>query len=246
MNPREVLKSCLAVTLPRMTYSYINAIVAARDIVSEKRYEPEIQLLQSFIAAGDCVLDIGGNHGLYAYHLSRLVGPTGIVHSFEPIPFNYEILAHVSQRLRLTNVITHDYACGDRCDEVYFTLPEKNGVPLSGWAHLSAVEETRTHRCRMATIDSLTFDRRISFIKCDVEGAEMFVFKGAEKSIATDRPVILCEIEHGHTARYGLTAAKVVSHIASLGYSVHALYLGALKRIDLLDLNGGNYFFLPV
>jgi hypothetical protein len=50
------------------------------------------------------------------------------------------------------------------------------------------------------------------FIKCDVEGAEVEVFRGAEKLLNEKRPLILCEM-HGEENRQ--TLLKV---FADFGY----------------------------
>ena len=50
---------------------------------------------------------------------------------------------------------------------------------------------------RLATIDELRqrVGRRIALIKCDVEGFELAVLRGATSVLHTDQPMILCEIE---------------------------------------------------
>ncbi len=44
----------------------------------------ERQLLKTILSAGAVVVDAGANVGVYSQFLSRCVGPTGVVHSFEP------------------------------------------------------------------------------------------------------------------------------------------------------------------
>src|SRR4051812_3706382 len=48
-------------------------------------YEPEIlDFFRTHVRPGDVFLDVGGHFGLHALLASRLVGPTGAVHTFEP------------------------------------------------------------------------------------------------------------------------------------------------------------------
>jgi tRNA A58 N-methylase Trm61 len=57
-----------------------------------KFYEKEIGLLSCLISSRSIVIDIGVDFRQYAYSLSKLVGPTGRVFSFEPARYTFEIL----------------------------------------------------------------------------------------------------------------------------------------------------------
>ena len=46
-------------------------------------------LLRKILFQGAVVADVGANIGIYSQFLSRCVGPTGSVHSFEPSPDNF-------------------------------------------------------------------------------------------------------------------------------------------------------------
>src|SRR5580700_8490754 len=112
MFPRAI-KFAVANLLPRSVYLPAYARIAARSIATKRRYAPEIDLLPRFVHSGDTVLDVGAGHGLYTYHLSHLVGTTGTVHAFEPIPLNLRILRHTVKSQALSNVIIHPQGCGD-------------------------------------------------------------------------------------------------------------------------------------
>jgi hypothetical protein len=104
---------------------------------------PEIKFLPKFVQPSDVVLDVGANHGLYAYHLSRLVGPTGCVHAFEPIPLNLTILRHTVKSLGLTNVVVHPNACGDEDCTARFCVLLDHGIPQLGWPRRQNFEGLR-------------------------------------------------------------------------------------------------------
>jgi hypothetical protein len=51
----------------------------------------------------------------------------------------------------------------------------------------------------LRTLDELLAgERRVSFLKCDVEGHEQQVFVGATRILGRDRPVVLTEVEQRH------------------------------------------------
>lgn len=58
----------------------------------------------------------------------------------------------------------------------------------------------------------------VSFIKADVEGAELGLLKGAERTIRRWKPIIVCEADHPLTDTQALGA-----YIESLGYNVEVL-----------------------
>ena len=211
---RSMAKIALAKLTPQRFYLFINARAAARDIASKRRWAPEIEHLPRFVHGGDTVVDVGGNHGLYTYHLSRLVGPAGRVHTFEPIPPNLEILRYTIERHELSNVTVHPKACGEVNRRVRFAVPIQNGVLGLGGARQDG--DGLSFECEMVRIDDI-IRANVSFLKIDVEGAELFVLRGAEKLLQRCHPAILFEAG-GHTADFGYEQQAVFDYLAELGY----------------------------
>src|SRR6266480_6716610 len=59
----------------------------------------ERELLRQVLFPGAVVVDAGANIGIYSQFLSRCVGTTGVVHSFEPSPENFERLQFATRNL---------------------------------------------------------------------------------------------------------------------------------------------------
>lgn len=72
----------------------------------------ERQLLRKILFPGAVVVDVGANIGIYSNFLSRCVGPTGLVHSFEPSPDNFKRLCAATRDL--SNVRLSQAAVGER------------------------------------------------------------------------------------------------------------------------------------
>ncbi len=74
--------------LPALWQSELKRIYFRRQIDSGSfaSAEPEHALLPQLIGAGDWALDIGANVGHYTKRLSELLGGSGRVIAFEPIP----------------------------------------------------------------------------------------------------------------------------------------------------------------
>lgn len=108
---RSAIKRVLATCLPMPAYAALNQYVASADIRRRRRWEPELDLVAQFVQSGDLVIDVGANHGLYSFHFSRMAGDAGVVHAFEPIPFNFQILSRTTSKL--ANVVRHPEAVGE-------------------------------------------------------------------------------------------------------------------------------------
>lgn len=214
MNSRKLLKIALANLLPQPVYLRINAHVAARDIASRRRWASEIGLLPRFVKPGDTVVDVGGNHGLYTYHLSHMVGPTGTVHTFEPLPPNLGILQHTVSTHHLNNVTIHRQGCGDRHQRTKFGAELDHGILQLGGGRQGG--QGLQYDCEIVRLDDV-IDARISFLKIDVEGAELFVLRGAQRTLRESRPVILFEAGD-ITHAFGYPQQAVFDFLSGFGY----------------------------
>ncbi|HEV2272928.1 MAG TPA: FkbM family methyltransferase [Acidobacteriaceae bacterium] len=215
MLSREKLKPVLARILPYPIYFHLNSWVATREILSGRRSEVGLDVVSKYVSLGDTVVDLGANFGLYSHHMARLVGPTGRVHAFEPIPPTLAILRRTLRRAE--NVSIHPEAVGEKSGHADFLMPVGNHVPLMGETHRGNGEEGIPYRCQMCTLDEVLKDE-VSFIKADIEGAELFAFRGAERIFARSRPTVYCEVIARHLARFSLTPEDVFSFFESRGY----------------------------
>ena len=66
------------------------------------------------------------------------------------------------------------------------------------------------------TISLDSFDEEVDFIKMDVEGYEPLIIQGGTKTISSNWPVILCEINRGD-----FTAQELLE---SMGYKLIDIY----------------------
>jgi FkbM family methyltransferase len=242
MNLRWMAKTAIAKMLPLQWYLAINARAAAMEIASKRRWEDEIDYLPTFVHSGQTVIDVGGNHGLYTFHLSHLVGPAGRVHTFEPMPPNVQILSYTIKRHRLSNVVLHAQACGRQAETATFSVPLKQGVPMLWIARQGS--EGLTFSCEIVKLDDVIFDK-VSFLKIDVEGAELFVLQGAKRILLESRPVILFEALE-QTQEYGYHQQEVFDFLAAAGYHFYAANGGG----EALEVRPGfsdvrNYFCVP-
>lgn len=140
----------------------------------------EIAVLCSFVNPGDHVLDIGANIGLHTLHLSRAVGPTGVVLAVEPDPGNYALLETNLERNGCENVIRLPSAFGAETGEVDLFRVEENCGSSSLVAFFGTGQSVRVPIQRGEKVIA-ELKLRPKVAKIDVEGAEPFVLSGLGK-----------------------------------------------------------------
>jgi FkbM family methyltransferase len=197
-------------------------------------WEPEIELAERVVREGDTAIDIGANFGLWAYHLSKAVGPRGRVYSFEPIPFTAKTFRMIARALDFKdNVELVEKGVGESNGKVAFTVPVMDtGAISAGLVHMRGRDDSRAGRekhapfpntkdieCEVVTIDDfLPNIERLSLVKCDVEGADLYAMRGAKKTLEKHKPIVIVEITPWFLEGFGLTVADVVAFFEGLGY----------------------------
>jgi FkbM family methyltransferase len=192
---------------PRTGHDYFNGDV-----------EPEVQeILCKYLRLGMTVYDIGANIGFFSLLAARLVGSAGHVTAFEADPEIAARLRENSGRNQGAPISVEEKAVWSSSNPVFFARADTEMSPDRG---LGYVIDNDAERSTPGTIrvESVSVDEYVrqsaapDFIKCDVEGAEVEVFRGAEKLLNEKQPLILCEM-HGDENRQ--TLLKVFAY---LGY----------------------------
>ena len=261
---RKLIKVVLFPVANENTYRYVQAASKAYDIRTGAWWEPEIEIVQRGLRKGETALDIGANYGIYAYHMSRAVGNTGKVYSFEPVPFTFETLKIVGRLLRFThNVELIDKGCSDENATISFAVPvQQSGAFAAGQAYIGKRNDDHSGResqVRWATTkdveaevvrldDFLPQHGDIPMIKIDIEGAELLCFKGAEKLIDKHLPTIICEINPWFLEGFGLETRDLTDFVEKKGYRLYAYRnengARALIPVSEPEIVEDNYVFI--
>lgn len=191
----------------------------SRGIISFGFGEPAITaLLCELMQPGSLVVDIGTHFGYEAMLMARLTGEGGAVHAFEPNP---EVRAFAGRNLaRHSQVQLHACALSDQAGTAQFALP---ALIESGFGGLGGhPSSARKVEVELQTLDQVLAGRprTVSVIKCDAEGHEEAILRGAAKLIETDRPALI--LETGMANEAGLSAPgarQIASLLATSGYA---------------------------
>jgi FkbM family methyltransferase len=211
----------------------------------------EFQVIPRLLESGATAIDIGANAGLYSVLLSRLCGPTGRVWAFEPVVDTYWRLRETLALNRCENVVPVQSAVCDRSGSVTMNLFEPQ---FAEWNSLG-VRSARDGKgklvssCRSVEVSAYTLDefcerqgiRHINFLKVDVEGFELSVFKGAERLLSERRIDYICfEISLEPLKAVGVESRKVFEALEEHDYRAYRFdrktgrFLGPVR--DCLDV----------
>jgi FkbM family methyltransferase len=159
--------------------------------------EPRVQkALTDYLRPGMTFYDLGANIGFFSLMAARLVGPAGLVVSFEADP---EIAARLQENLtrnQFTHTRVEQKAVWSEPTTVSFERVDPNTSPDRGLGHVSPNgSASGTIAVEAVTLDQYTASHPPpDFLKCDVEGAEVVVFQGAKQLLSGKRPIVLVEM----------------------------------------------------
>lgn len=179
------------------------------------RYQyKKIKLAMDLITSRNNIiaLDIGAHVGLWAKELAKHFSS---VIAFEPCSINRECLLKNTENLRNTRVCP--YALGEITGTVNLVQTKDN----SGNTYIKPNGLKGTVTVDMYRLDDTSISNYlINFIKIDVEGFELSVIKGAEKTIKKNKPVIVIEQKPNNAERYGYNRYDALNLLKSWGMYV--------------------------
>lgn len=207
--------------------------------------EPELSVVAALVRPGDRCLDVGANFGLYTVALSRMVGPGGHVISIEPMPQTHGLLTRNLRQLGITNVEAIQCALSDHDGEVTMTIPQWSFGPPNFYA-ARVMDNDQGFRIPSRRLDSVVAGDAsdVTFIKCDVEGHEVSVLRGAT-AILAQGAAWLIEVS-GDPDDPTSSASAVMSIMKDAGYTPCTLDGGVISPRKPGDQYINYFFFQPV
>ena len=239
---KNFIKYALQKLFGLKTYLFLFSLFMIKKLSRDKRERAFIKFIELIKDSGH-MLDVGANIGVMTYHFSKKL-PKSTIHSFEPIPVNFNNLARIKQKYRLNNVILYKHALGNSNGEIQIVLPKVAGVYLHGLSHVFKGEEPIAgikHNVAIKRLDDMDgfLQMPVTAIKIDVENYEYEVLLGAEKLICKNRPLIYCELWMGENRR------KSFEFLCRHNYSAFVLQCNMLTSFDGQS-HHHNFFFIPV
>jgi FkbM family methyltransferase len=189
-----------------------------------QEYEPaNTEIYKALVREGDIVFDVGANFGWFTAILGHEVGKTGKVYCFEPVP---SIAAMTLDTIRMNALeevaVLNNFGLGSAGGS--FTVYTFKGLPLG---HATATDLGRSdavpHTCKISTLDTFMAESQldhIDFMKIDVEGHELEVFKGGSQTLSSpDAPVVVFEINRACLESRSIEPKALVEQLRKYGYT---------------------------
>jgi FkbM family methyltransferase len=152
--------------------------------------DAELTCLEEFIKTGDVIVDAGANIGTHTVFFAKRVGVMGAVYAFEPQHITFEFLCANMALNGLMNVFHLQMGIGDKSSET--TVPVLDPHIAQNFGNLSIENNYGGERVGIIPLDAFEL-KRCNLIKIDVEGMEVKVLQGAEKTIQNLRPILFVE-----------------------------------------------------
>lgn len=221
--------------------------MAPIEILNFRKYEPEDHyMIDKLVQDNDVVFDIGGNIGFYSIALAKSKHNLQI-HSFEPIPKTYEVLV-ANAKINGANINIHNIGLSNENTQLSFFF-YKEGSGNASAAIMDESKETVEVKCNVERLDDFfpkTGLDKLDFIKCDVEGAELFAFQGGVDTIKNKKPIVFTEMLRKWAAKFDYHPNDIINLFKEMGYQCYYTDDDSLIPIEVMDEDTipTNFFFL--
>jgi FkbM family methyltransferase len=197
----------------------------------------EIRLVLGHLRPGDTALDVGGHKGAFTWWMRHAVGRTGRVDVFEPQPALATRLRSMVHERGWDNVRVEHLGMSSAPGILPLRVPPGGPSPGASFERPASHEESDdVVEVPVSTVDDWVEqrDRRnVRLIKVDVEGHELAVFHGAQRTLEGQRPALLFECEQRHRPDDDIGA--VFRFLAELGYRGQAVTRKGLLPLEQFD-----------
>jgi len=199
-----------------------------------------IAYINDAIQAGQTVLDIGAHKAAYLYFMVKKAGKNGKVFAFEPQQVLYNYLNNIKKIFRWDNVTVERLALSDSEGEVTLYIPAKK--VRKGYSPGATILENKKHidsglneTIYTESLDAYCDRKNINpnFLKIDVEGNELKIFKGGINTLKNNKPKILVEIEARHIGRERVL--ETFEFMEELGYKGY--FISGIQHVPIADFD---------
>jgi len=200
----------------------------------------QTKLMEKIVKPGMNVFDLGANFGWFSLVLSKLVGSSGRVYSFEADPTLIDILKENIKLNNSSNISIQPIAVSNNegiskfsLNESYDTRNQLDSISNSG--NTIDVEVISLDEfCKKENL------KKVDFIKMDIEGSEPKALEGMKK-IISDNPQlkIIMEFNQNAMSSVGTSPENLINFLQNAGFIIEEIdetIPGKLKKINKDEL----------
>ena len=171
----------------------------------------EQEIFEQIVRPGFIVVEVGANLGGHTVVLSRLVGPHGEVHAFEPQRIVFQTLCANLALNQCTNVFATQAGVGASAGTIL--VPALNPAEPCNFGGLSLRDTKFGETVPLVTLDSVNLIG-CHLLKVDVEGMEVEVLTGGKETIMTYHPLMYLENDREERSEELLTLVDQLGYRA--------------------------------
>ncbi len=202
--------------------SYTNHLIKSILRQDHKRMK---LLLSKYINEQSIVVDVGGHAGQFTKIFAELA-ENGQVFSFEPSVYSRSILQTMVGIKFMPNVFVLPFGLGSTPKVANINTPVKKSGSLGyGLAFVGSDNNSKremvSSEIRLSTIDFMMgclAIQGVDFIKADIEGSELEMLRGAEKTLREFHPVLMIELNDESLARNQSSSRQLIDFVKNMGY----------------------------
>lgn len=202
------IKQWLRATFGDRAVTWLHAVRFCWLHITSTPDEPELGLINQLLQPGEVAVDVGANGANWTIPLARRVGQQGHVFAFEAHPYYADVTAKMVRLLQAHNVTFFGVGLSDTQTQAQFLVEtaDEGQLTCTGRVVQEPSPTGSTLTIELRRLDDLAREYprlyQTRLLKCDVEGFELPVLRGAAGIIARARPIVITEIAHSSLHGY--------------------------------------------
>jgi FkbM family methyltransferase len=220
--------------------------IAPFEILNFGTYERgEAEVMLSLIKPGDTVFDVGANVGWYSLTIAKRF-PANRIYAFEPMAPTFSMLQRNLQANHVDTVTAFNVGFSEKTETLTFFYDPEFCTKSSAADLTGGTQQVQAQVLRLDDLVAQQQVPKVDFIKCDVEGAEIFVYRGGLRTLERDHPIVFSEMLRKWSAKFGYHPNDIISLFAEIGYRCFAVQANHLTPIDRVteETSETNFVFL--
>ena len=206
---------------------------------------------RTYVKEGDFCIDVGAHTGDTSLPIGLAAGQEGCVLALEPNPYVYHVLEkNARANAHLANVIPMMAAAGKENGFMEFEYSDSGFCNGGRHENISFLDHGHAYKQEVFSIDLerelrsdfQAFLPKLSFLKVDAEGFDLYVLLSLKEIIREFRPVIKAEVFKRTGTKY---REDLMSFFEKLDYAVHKIKSDPVEKGEELkkeDLLPGTHY----
>jgi FkbM family methyltransferase len=169
------------------------------------------------------------------------------IHSFEPLPWTFAMFERNRKLNSVSSPVANNFGLSNEEKDIKFFF-NKSSSGSSSMKNITQNIQSEQITCKVTTLDKYVRNSNlmVDFIKCDVEGAELFVFQGGLETLKAQKPIIFTEMLRKWSANFNYHPNDIIKLLKNIGYFCYEINSGRVKLIDVVTeaTEATNFIFV--